>query len=90
MILDLNLYLINKPFIQEWYASHKDTNKDITTVVSMWASALSCPCLVLAFYLAETEGFTPALVKNMDSLIKFYDYRVILGQSSNSPYLTLS
>lgn len=89
MTIDLDRYTINKPFIQEWYRKNKDKNDNIRNVVSVWAANTSCPCIVLAFYLAEDVGFIKELTDTIDSLIEFYGYEEILNQPPKSPYLTM-
>lgn len=87
MIVDLNHYLVNKPFIQNWYAEHgKDNPRE---VVSLFAPATHCPVIVLAFYISESVGFIPELVLQIESLIKFYGYTQIKNQPENSPFLEL-
>lgn len=85
MIVDLNTYLVNKTFVQEW---HKENGQDKPCLtVSIMAPATHCPCIVLAFYLSETLGFTPELTTMIGRLIKFYNYREINSQPDNSPFL---
>lgn len=86
MRLDLNKYSINRGFIQNQYRT--GIEKDIEKVISIVGCAIHCPLIALAFYMAEQEGFTPPLVKMIDSLISFYGYTEILGQKEGSPYST--
>lgn len=88
MKLDLRKYRVNEPFIKMLY--YNDPDKDAAKVVAQGASAAHCPCAVLAFYLADHIGYTPELIKTINTLIKFYSYDQIIGQSPNSPYLHLS
>jgi hypothetical protein len=88
MRLDLNKYVVNKAFIQEQW--RKSPNRDIGQVISMVATSTHCPCVVLAFYLAEGIGYTPELTKIIGDLIKFYGYTEILNQSEGSPFLKKS
>lgn len=87
MHIDLDLYLINKPFVQYWYETNAD--KSINGAVSILAASTGCPCIALAFYLSEDLGFTPTLIHLINSLIEFYGYKEIAGQPNNSPYLDL-
>ncbi len=86
MTLDLNTYSINRPYIQQWYRESVD--KDISNAVSILASATQTPCIALCFYLAEDIGYNEEIVKIMDRLVQFYDYKHILNQQPDSPYLT--
>lgn len=87
MVIDLNKYAINRPFIQQQY--DKEPTRDVVWTVSMWAACTHCPCIVLAFYIAEHIGYTKELVNTIDHLIKDYGYTEILNQLPGSPYLTM-
>lgn len=84
MIVDLNHYLVNKPFIQEWHKDHGKGNPGLT--VSILSPATHCPCIVMAFYLSETVGFIPEMVDMIQKLIDFYHYTEINHQPENSPF----
>lgn len=86
MTIDLKKYAINRPFIQQWYK--KNNNYDISKTISLHAAGMHCPCIALAFYLAEDIGYTPELIRIIDILIKTYDYTEIKNQLPGSPYLT--
>ncbi len=86
MVIDLNKYTVNKAFVIQWY---KDNGKDAEATISIMACSIMVPCLVLAFYLAEEIGFTEELIRKIDILIKFYGYKKILNQQSDSPYLSM-
>jgi hypothetical protein len=43
----------------------------------------------MCFFLAEQNGFTPEITRLIDMFIAYYGYKEILGQSEDSPYLTL-
>lgn len=87
MKLDLNKYAINRKFIQKWYESHPD--EDISAMVTIQGISIHCPIIVLCFFLTETIGFTPELTRLIDLFIAYYGYKEIIGQSQDSPYLTL-
>lgn len=84
MIVDLDHYLVNRSFIQKWHQDNGDNQPCLT--VSILAPATHCPCIVLAFYLAETVGFTPEMMSMIEGLIKFYTYSEINHQPENSPF----
>lgn len=89
MQLDLDTYASSsKEAIQNWYRRHNDER--ITDIISIQAACTHCPCIVLAFYLAEDIGFTPELVRLIDIFIKSYGYTEIRNQPPDSPYLTMN
>lgn len=88
MKLDLNLYVINKAFIWQFYENQG--RKDVSDAVSIIAATTHCPVLACLFYMAEHLGYTPEICKKIESLIKFYDYKEIAGQSADSPFLHYS
>lgn len=89
MQLDLDTYAnSSKKSIQNWYRRHSDER--ITDIISIQAACTNCPCIALAFYLAEDIGFTPELIRLIDIFIKSNGYTKILNQPPNSPYLTMN
>jgi hypothetical protein len=88
MQLDLNKYRVNKLFILTQYQKTKD-RYSISDILSMASSTTHCPLLALNFYLSESIGYIPELIVIIDRLIAFYGYTEILGQSPDSPYLTM-
>ena len=89
MQMDLNKYTVNRKFIQDGYKNSKSGFKNVGEAISIFASSTHCPCIILAFYLAESIGFTPDLVKFIDSQIKYYGYKEIYNQMPGSPYLAM-
>jgi hypothetical protein len=87
MKLDLNKYRINAKFIQNWHRNHPD--EDIETMITIQGISVHCPLVIMCFFLAEGIGFTPELTRLIDMFIAYYGYKEILGQSEDSPYLTL-
>jgi hypothetical protein len=85
MEIDLNKYANNRTPVQNWY---RDCNYDnISLAISIWAGGTMCPCICLAFYLAEDMGYTPELIRLINIFIKEYRYEKIHGQKSDSPFL---
>lgn len=82
---DLNTYIVNKEFAQQWYGQRLDW--DVREAISLLSATTQCPCIAIAFYIGESIGFTPLLMSNIDSLIKIYGYTKIKNQPFNSPYL---
>ena len=89
MKIDLSLYEVQRIPVKNWYRKSADRNLSISFMVSMWAATNQCPAILVAFLLAEEIGFTPDIIRIIDILIKCYQYDEILGQSDESPYLTL-
>jgi hypothetical protein len=89
MKIDLNVYAANREFIQRRYEESAERGLDEIYVVSLFAPSIHCPCICLAFFIAEKIGFTPKLVKNIESLIATYGYKEILNQREGSPFLHL-
>ena len=87
MTIDLNKYAINKKFIQDYHRQHPEI--EIRFLIAMRATVIHCPNICLCFFLALDIGFTPELVETIQYLIKTYDYKKILGQPKNSPFLEL-
>ena len=86
MIIDLDKYSINRKFIQETYANNRSRYRNIGEAISLFASSTHCPYICLALYLGETEGFTPELIRTIDTQISYYGYTEIHGQLPGSPY----
>lgn len=84
MTLDLQTYIVNKSYVQQWYRESHD--KNISNAVSILASATQTPCIALAFYLAEELGFISEIVSMIERLVGFYDYKFIENQPDNSPF----
>jgi hypothetical protein len=82
MIIDLNKYLINKEIIQRWYL---DKGGDPRKLISVLASATMVPCIVIAYYIGEIDGWSPEIRHSIDSLTKFYGYTEILNKPANCP-----
>lgn len=83
MRIDLETYSARREYIHSMYESKYkgDTNRAIGSL----AAITMVPCIVIAFYLAEIEGFTPDLIKSINSLIDFYGYSEIQNKPENSP-----
>lgn len=88
MELDLNTYMVNKKPFQRYYHKNKDRNDSISNMISIWSSSTFCPCIVLAFYLAEDIGYTAEIIRLIDIFVRTYEYKLILNQQEGSPYLT--
>ena len=86
MKIDLNTYIINKPFVQKW---HQENGKDVSSTLSIIATSSHCPLIALGFYISESIGWTEELKSIVEGYIKYYGYTKILGQPKDSPFLHL-
>jgi len=84
MEIDLNLYSHYSKFVKEWYARNSEQGTGWT--IGILAASTFCPCIAIAFYLAEDLGFTPQLVNSINILIDSYGYKKILNQQPGSPF----
>lgn len=83
MILDLEKYKVNRPFIKRYF---KEKGGDPVYAICLIAATIQCPIIALSFYLAEDIGFTPEIIKTIQGQIdRGY---VVVNQPENSPFLT--
>lgn len=78
MRVDLNKYVINRKFAQDFYKA-KSNIYDLGIAISLLATITGCPCVVIAFYLGEDIGFSIELVGIISRLGKFYGYTEFIG-----------
>ncbi len=83
MNIDLIKYARNKAAVQREVERGKYA--DPVDIVNNLGPTIFCPNVVLAFYLAEIIGFTPGIVENINTLIKFNGYLTITGCPNNAP-----
>jgi hypothetical protein len=83
MKIDLNKYVINKPFVIEWYKKNERSPRETVSIIG---TSTMCPNIVLAFYLADEIGYIPELIDLIDILITFYKITQIDGIVEGSPY----
>ncbi len=77
MIEDLSRYSAErKSFVQKWYETNRD-HTGVDEAIAIMAIASGCPCIVVAYWIAEIEGMTEGLKKNIDIITKFYGYTEI-------------
>ncbi len=88
MTIDLNTYAVNRRYIQDWYRNSDVRDEDLCKSIAEWSASLSCPCIALAFYVGELNGYVPVIRAQIDRLIVLYGYSEILNQLPGSPYLT--
>ena len=75
MRVDMDMYKRSKPFAQEWYTNFGKDNPGMS--ISLLAFMTGCPCIVIAHWIAEVEGYPDWIVKKIDILMKFYGYQEI-------------
>lgn len=85
MKIDLNYGVaLNKSFVQDWW---KEQGKgDPSYAISALSNATMVPCVVIAFWIGELEGWPEDIKKLADMLIKFYGYTQILNKPSGCPW----
>jgi hypothetical protein len=84
VVVDLEKYIVNRPIVQNWYLHNNKMYKDIEAVAIM-AVSTGCPCICVAYWIGEINGWSPAILDNIGSITKFYGYVKILGRPANSP-----
>ena len=83
MKIDLNSYLLSKPFIQKWYL--EKGGNDPKKAVSIMSSSTHIPAIVVAFYIGEVDGWSKEIMSTIKSLNNFYDYTEILNIPESCP-----
>ena len=83
MIIDLDLYKVNKPFIRDWLIIHK--NRSIRDAISILSNALNCPCLVTAFYISELAGWSEDVIECIKGQKEYYRYEDVINMPANCP-----
>jgi hypothetical protein len=74
MKINISNYILNKPIVQGWWRRDKDIGLDLPKCIAAYAVATHCPCIVIAHFIAEDIGYTPAINDQIESLTKFYGY----------------
>jgi hypothetical protein len=83
MIVDINLYIGSKSFILSWHRRKGNIDKTI----SMMPSVTFVPCIAVAIWIGEHDGWTPEIVSRIESIIAFYGYTKINGKPEGCPIL---
>ena len=81
MYIDIASYSESKPIVQRLYKP----SVGITYEVARIAGITMVPCLAVAYYIAEMEGFSQEAIDKIQSLITFYEYDKIDGKPANAP-----
>lgn len=84
MIVDINKYIINKKFIQEWFL---ENGEEMGLSVSIMANSTMVPCVVCAFWIGEAAGWPTEMKSKIERLVKFYGYTEIIGVPDTCPYV---
>lgn len=83
MTVDIEKYSVNRAYIKSMYESRfKD---DPNRAIGYLASMTMVPCIVVCFYLAEVDGFTPFWIEQINEFIDFYGYTSIENKPENCP-----
>jgi hypothetical protein len=83
MVIDIAVYEGSKEFVLRW---HK-RRSDFSNTISVLPSATFVPCIAIAIWIGEHDGWTPELMATIDSLIAFYGYSKINGKPIGCPIL---
>ena len=74
----------NKELVQRWW---KDKGKrDPVSAVSIMANSTTVPCINIAYWIAEVEGYPEWLKKSVDSLMEFYRYSEVINKPEGCPW----
>lgn len=83
MKIDLNHYVLSKKFIQETFINkHKD---DPAFAISFMSAVTHVPIIVASFFVSEVDGWSEKTIEIINNIIKFYDYKEIMGIPENFP-----
>lgn len=83
MTIDLSTYSINKDYIQSWFL--KKGAGDVNYSISMLSSMTMVPCIVIAYWIGEIDGWSPASVRAITRFIDFYGYTSVLSKPEGAP-----
>lgn len=83
MKINLDHYKLSKKFIQEWFLLKSRDNPEYA--VSLLSISTHVPCIVVAFYIGEINGWTKEILDIIERLIIFYKYTEILGIPDEFP-----
>ena len=75
MRIDVNFYIINKPFVQKWFIDQGTLGPAEGS--SIMACALHVPVIVCNLWIGEVSGWKEETLDTIENLIKFYGYTQI-------------
>ena len=84
MTIDINTYIVNRTFVQEWYLRNKN-DISIGDSIGILAYSTMCPCIAIAFWIGEACNWHPDVIVSINSLIRFYNYEQIIGKPEGCP-----
>lgn len=84
MIIDLDLYAVNKRFVQEWFEKNKESY-DLGYCISNLAIMTMCPVIVIAYWIGDLTGWPPEVITKIERLKEFYGYTHISNKPPGSP-----
>ena len=76
--------VVNKKYVQDWWI--RNGKMDLNEAVSIMANATMVPCINVAYWLAEADGWSQHGKNRVDSISKFYGYEEILNIPENCPW----
>lgn len=83
MTIDLNTYSINKDYIQSWFRTKG--GGDVNYSISMLSSMTMVPCIVVAYWIGEVDGWSPKTLAAIARLTYFYGYTNVLSKPEGAP-----
>lgn len=83
MIIDVDQYKVNKPFVQRWFL--EKGNGDIGNSVSLMAITTGVRCIDVAFWIGEVTNWHPDTLQLIDILTKYYGYTEIKNKPERMP-----
>jgi hypothetical protein len=83
MVLDVELYRINRKFIHSYYEDHKD--EDINRMISSLSVSTMVPCICVAYYVGEVSGWPEEVIETIKRLTKFCGYSKIINVPDGCP-----
>lgn len=83
MRIDLAAFDANKNFVLNWF--NTTGAKDPKRTISMMASALGVPCIVIAYWLGVETEWDPRVIESIKRLIDFYGYTDIENKPEGAP-----
>lgn len=83
MTIDLDRYIVNKDFIQQYYCEHKEEN--IVRMISKLSNITLCPCIVVAYWVGDASNWPQEVIDCIKRLKVFYRYDEVLNKPKGSP-----
>ncbi len=76
---------VNKAYVFKWWKDHEGTDRSFA--ISILAGITTIPCITIAYWLGEANGWESADLKDsVDTLIAFYGYNNIVNKPEGCPW----